>query len=436
MKNSAQHPNYSLTSIFRSATTALAIVIALAPAAVLTQSAQAQTFTVLHAFSGEAGGDEPQAGVTMDAAGNLYGTTYFGGRMGSPLCVDGCGTVFKLGKKGSGWILTPLYSFAGSDGAFPDGRVAIAHDGTLYGTTNEGGNSGCGGVGCGAVFQLKPPASAPKSALAPWTSTVLYTFTGSDGSHPQGDLTFDQPGNIYGTTAYGGADNIGVIYELTPAGGTWTESVLHSQSYAEGSYPQGGVIFDSSGNLYGVLAQGGQTQFGSVYELSPSGSNWTEQILFSFYEFVDGIYPKGGLLFDPSGNLYGTTSTGGSNDGGGTVFELTTAYGGWTYNTIYNLSGCGQCGPQDKLVMDAAGNLYGTTYGLGHDGYGSVFKLTPSNGGWTYTSLHDFTGGTDGALPEGRLIFDSNGNLYGTASQGGTGCSSLGCGVVYEITAQ
>src|SRR5208337_3687609 len=214
MTNSAQYQ--SCTSNLRSQPTAVALAMAIvfSLTVLVTQSAQAQTFTVLHAFSGEAGGDEPQAGVTMDAAGNLYGTTYLGGIFD---CPDGCGIVFKLGKKGSGWILTPLYSFVGgSDGAYPDGRVAIARDGTLYGTTNEEGNSGCGGIGCGTVFQLKPSASAPKSALAPWTHTVLYNFTGSDGAHPQGDLTFDRPGNIYGTTEYGGADNIGVIYELTP----------------------------------------------------------------------------------------------------------------------------------------------------------------------------------------------------------------------------
>src|SRR5271167_1701696 len=171
MTNSAQDRGWSLNLSFRPATAALAIAIVFALATVLTQSAQAQTFTVLHTFSGEAGGDEPQAGVTMDAAGNLYGTTYFGGIFD---CPDGCGIVFKLGKKGSGWILTPLYSFPGfSDGAFPYGRVAIAQDGTLYGTTNEAGNSGNG-----TVFQLKPSASAPKSALAPWTHTVLYNFTG------------------------------------------------------------------------------------------------------------------------------------------------------------------------------------------------------------------------------------------------------------------
>lgn len=227
----------------------------------------------------------------MDAAGNLYGTTSFGGIFD---CPDGCGTVFKLGKKGSGWVLMPLYNFlGGSDGFYADGRVAIARDGTLYGTTAEGGD------GSGTVFQLKPSPSAPKSALAPWTHTVLYSFTGSDGGHPQGDLTFDQSGNIYGTAEVGGADDDGVIYELTPAGGTWTETVLHSQRYGEGTNPQGGVIFDSSGSLYGVLGSAGQHDFGAAYELSPSGSNWTEQTLYSFYEFTAGIYPKGGLLLAP-----------------------------------------------------------------------------------------------------------------------------------------
>src|SRR5271165_760892 len=438
MTNSAQYQ--SCTSNLRSQPTAVALAMAIvfSLTVVVTQSAQAQTFTVLHAFSGGAGGNEPQAGVTMDAAGNLYGTTYIGG---TDACPDGCGIVFKLGKKGSGWILTTLYTFLGSgtDGAYPGGRVAIAQDGTLYGTTEYGGGrGGCSQNGCGTVFRLTPPPTACKAALCPWSESVLYAFAGpphNDGGAPQGDLTFDQSGNIYGTTGYGGADNYGVTYELTPAGGSWTETVLHSQSYSEGTYPQGGVIFDSSGNLYGVLHSGGQNGFGAVYELSPSGSNWTEQTLYSFVQFISGINPVGGLLIDPSGNLYGTTSTGGSNDGGGIVFEFTPASGGWTFNTIYNLSACGPCGPQDKLVMDAAGNLYGTTYGLGNEGYGSVFKLTPSNGNWTYTSLHDFTGGTDGAHPFGPIL-DANGNLYGTTASGGlANCDNgVGCGVVWEIT--
>ena len=148
--------------------------------------------------------------------------------------------------------------------------------------------------------------------------------------------------------------------------------------------------------------------------------------------FRSGNDPWAGLIIDPSGNLYGTT-TGGGSGSGGTVFELTPANVGWTFKTLYSFSGNGG-GPSDKLVMDAAGNLYGTTYIDGAYGYGTVFKLTPSNGGWTYTSLHDFTGGSDGANPISSLVFDANGNLYGTASQGGTGNCPGGCGVVFEIT--
>ena len=210
--------------------------------------------------------------------------------------------------------------------------------------------------------------------------------------------------------------------------------MLYSQGYGDDAYPQGGVVLDSSGNLYGVLSDGGQNGLGAVYQLSPSGSSWTEQTIYNFYEYVYGIVPVGGVLIDPSGNLYGTTATGGSMEGG-IVFELTPANGGWTFNTLYNFSGCRYCGPRDKLVMDAAGDLYRTTYSDGAYEMGSVFKLTLSKGAWTNTSLHDFTGGSDGGHPISSLVFDANGNLYGTTSGGGSlACSSGGCGVVFEIT--
>lgn len=170
-----------------------------------------------------------------------------------------------------------------------------------------------------------------------------------------------------------------------------------------------------------------------MFELSPSGSGWTENIIYRFQAGDDGSNPLSGLIMDSAANLYGSSTCAGQN-GGGAIFELTPFNGNWTLNVLYSLTGICNSGPRGELLMDGTGNLYGTTYTGGIFSFGSVFKLSPGDGGWTYTSLHDFTGGSDGAMPEGRLIFDSNGNLYGTASQGGTGCSSLGCGVVFEIT--
>ena len=426
MTSPEQHRIRILGTGPRASACALALAIGFVLTFAASRAAQAQTYNVIHSFSGGGDGAQPYAGLTMDAAGNLYGTTAQGG-------ANAGGTVFKLSKRGSNWVLTPLYSFAGlDDGLNPWGRVTIGKNGTLYGTTYNGGGSGGG-----TVFQLRPSSAAPKSALAPWSHTVLYDFYlsyGSDGCFPQGDLTLDGSGNIYGTTEQCGVNNNGITYKLTPSGSGWTESVLYSQPYGDQAYAQGGVIFDGAGNLYGVLSDGGQNGLGAVYQLSPSGSGWTEETLYNFFEYVYGVVPQGGLLIDASDNLYGTTVTGGSNEGG-IVFELKHGNGGWIFNTLYNLSGCRLCGPRDKLVMDAAGNLYGTTYGDGAYEMGSVFKLTPSNGGWNYTSLHDFTGGSDGGHPLSTLVFDANGDLYGTASGGGTlACSSSGCGVVFEIT--
>jgi len=409
----------NLQPSLRAAIAAFAIVFA--PITVATQAAQAQTFTVLHTFTGQGDGSTPLTGLTIDAAGNLYGTTVFRG-------AGGFGTVFKLRYSGFGWTLTPLYSFTGgADGGYPYGRVALASNGGLYGTTSIGGQ-GCSN-GCGTFFHLRPPPTAPKAALAPWDETVLYLFTGgSGGAYPEGDLTFDQSGNVYGTAGGGGFNDNGVIYELTPSGGGWTQTVLYTpQGDGAGADPVGGVVFDASGNLYGVFRLGGPNEVGAVYQLSPSGMGWTRQFLHSFSGGNDGEQPNGGLIIGPSGNLYGTTYLGGSGDAG-TVFELTPANGGWSFNTLYGLPGGQESGPEDKLVMDAAGNLYGTTFGGGTCKKGSVFKLTPSNGEWIYSDVHDFCNG-DGANPQSSVVFDTNGNLYGTASEGGNGY-----GVVWEIT--
>jgi uncharacterized repeat protein (TIGR03803 family) len=396
-----QRPGQRRTSAFclhLPATAVLAMAIAFV-AAVAGPAMQAQTFTPLHTFSGT-DGQEPIAGLTMDRAGNLYGTTYYGGA--------GFGTVFKLARKNSNWIFTPLYSFrGGTDGAFPGSRVVIGPDGTLYGTTEQGGSTGCYNSGCGTVYNLRPPASACKTALCPWTETVLYRFpdfNGGDGADPVGELTFDQAGNLYGATAAGGSSCCnGVVYKLTPSNGGWAENVIFNFQTSGGIVPAGGVIFDALGNLYGTTNQGGAHQFGTIYQLTPSGSGWAETVLHSFQSSSDGSY-SADLIFDSSGNLYGATFDDGPN-GGGTVYQLTPSGGSWNFNLLYGFTGDGFGGQLGgKLALDAAGNVYGgTIYGGAFDA-GTVFKLSPSGSGWLYTSLHDFhTFGNDGEFANGSL---------------------------------
>jgi uncharacterized repeat protein (TIGR03803 family) len=431
-----QYPTWNFVINPRPRVAALALAIVLALALAVPEMAQAQTYTVLHAFNYRVDGEYPVAGLTIDAAGNLYGTTSTGGNGG-----HGRGTVFKLKHAGSGWVLNVLHTFSGgSDGDGPQGRVALARDGTLYGTTMIGGGGGCLSFGCGTVFHLMPPPSAPKSVLTPWNVTIIHSFNGTDGFEPQGDLTFDQAGNIYGTTLYGGATECnssgligcGTVYELTPSGGGWTETVLYApQDQGDGTEPVDGVVFDPSGNLYGAFQSNGPFNWGLIYQLSHSGSGWTEQPAYVFSGGSGGGVPEAGLIADAAGNLYGTTRFGGSG-GCGTVFQLTPSGGGWSLNTLYTFPGPPDgCGPEAKLIMDAAGSLYGTTMFGGKafgGGAGTVFKLTPRDGNWTYTLLHDFTG--DGAYPMSSLVFDANGNMYGTTTHGGPSDE----GVVFEIT--
>jgi uncharacterized repeat protein (TIGR03803 family) len=389
----------------------------------LTSAAQAQTFQVIYTFNAYGQGGYVPEGVTLDAAGHLFGTTLNGGAYGA-------GTVYQMKRSGSNWLFQPIHSFArGSDGSAPLARVVFGPDGSLFGTTTNGGNDGCDGVGCGTVFKLSPSATACRTALCPWAETVLYAFLASgDGIEPgSGDLVFDRAGNIYGTTQSGGSSGAGTVYELTPVGGGWTERVLWSFAGLDGAWPVAGVVFDGAGNLYGTTFVGG-AGYGVVFQLTPSGSGWTENVLYTFHNGNDGREPFGGVIFDPSsGNLYGATS-GAGQWGGGTIFELSpSSGGGWTYSVLYSFTGGG--GPTTALSTDGAGNIYGTTEFDGAYGNGNVFKLTNTGSGWTYQSLHDFTGGADGQRADSIVAFDGAGNLYGTTAYGGSGY-----GVVWEIT--
>jgi uncharacterized repeat protein (TIGR03803 family) len=426
MTTTPQHSTSVLSSSLGGAALAVALICALT--LVLMQRAQAQTFSVIHNFTGGVDGATPWAGVTIDQGGNLYGTASEGG-------ADGNGTVFKLSREGSGWILTPLHSFTGgSDGSTPLARVVFRPDGKLYGTTEQGG------AGPGTVFSLAPPPTACKTALCPWTETVLHAFEGGDdGTFPGGgDVVFDRAGNLYGTTSYGGSGyqpycqefGCGTAYKLSRSNGGWSKTVIYEFYTGPTATPYGGVILDSSGNLYGTTEGGGTADSGTVYQFTPDNGSWSQTVLYTFLGQNDGGGPWGGLLPDGSGNFYGATAYEGVY-GGGTAFKLSLVGGNWTYNVLYSFSGTG---PQATLTMDAAGNLYGTTEGDGAYGYGSVFKLTPSNGSWIYTSLHDFTGGMDGQNPVSNVTFDASGNLYGTALEGGGSACEYGCGDVWEIT--
>ena len=425
------NPSQKLSSrlALRAAATALVIVLALTVAT--TPAAQAQTFTVVHAFTGGADGGNPFAGLTADRAGNFYGTTAYGGHTGGNCGGGVCGTVFKVARAGNGWVLTPLYAFlGGSDGMTPEARVVFGPDGSLYGTTS-----------IYTVFNLKPPATRPASVFSPWTEKTLYEFSGgSDGVFPEGDLTFDQAGNVYGGVFAGGGgpcyEGCGNIYKLSPSNGGWTETTVYGfQGIPDGSGPTAGVIFDGEGNLYGTTFEGGTYGYGTVFRLRPSGSGWIEDILHSFQSSDGGYYPGAGLIWDGAGNLYGSTTDGPGSSG--VIFELSPSNGGWTYTVLAQIPSSYEGGPKAPLVMDQAGNLYGTIDGYCEYCWGAVFKLTHGSGGWTFTSLHDFTGGSDGGHPYSNLVFDANGNLYGTASNGGPvndKCQYQSCGIVFEIT--
>ena len=407
----------------------------LATGILVAPGAQAQTFRVIHSFTAGADGAVPFAGLTMDRAGRLYGTTNGGG--------FDFGSVFRIAEFGSSWILSPLLDFrAPSNGQSPDATVVLGPDGNLYGTTSAGGLSYCSGggnQGCGVVFKLQPPARACVSVNCSWTETVLYRFLGlpNDGWLPASQLTFDSAGNIYGNTQYGGTGDCanlgcGLVFKLSRSGGGWTETVIYNfQAGNDGYYPEGGLLLDSAGNLYGT-AYGGSGGKGIVYELSPSTGGWALSVLYSF-NGSEGNGPEGPLVADPAGNLYGITASGGSADEG-TVFRLTQP-GTWTYELLYSFPSYSVGGqPNGGLAIDSAGNLYGTTYGGGAYRDGIAFKVTHTHSGWVETTLHDFNS-SDGVTPNGSPVINSSGNLYGTAALGGstTGCYT-GCGTVWEIT--
>jgi uncharacterized repeat protein (TIGR03803 family) len=414
MTGSAQSRSWILRTWRGAAGTALALAVALGSGMVASQAARAQTFTVLYNFTGSADGANPYAGLLLDTAGNLYGTTTVGGSSNQ-------GTVFEVDTNGTE---TVLHSFSGADGISPYAGVIMDAKGNLYGTTQNGG-TGCSGTGCGTVFELTPKAGG-------WTETVLYKFTGSktDGADPSGTLIQDLKGTLYGTTQIGGTTGVfGTVFRVSKAG---TETLLHSfaGSPSDGAFPYlAGVLMDTKGNLYGDTFEGGDTQSGggAAYKLSKGGKL---TVRHSFGSFPDGFEAMGTLVMDKLGNLYGTTYRGGSS-GYGSVWKVSKK---GKETVLHSFAGGASDGawPEAGVILDAAGNLYGvTTAGgsgtaCGKYACGTVFELNTKG---VLTVLHSFTG-ADGDYPIGGLILDSKGNLYGTAVYGGSG----GAGTVWKLT--
>jgi uncharacterized repeat protein (TIGR03803 family) len=430
------------------------------------------TEKVLYTFQGTGDGVEPIGGVVRDAKGNLYGTTRFNFQSSGP--PTGFGLVYQLTPTKSGEFKEKvIYAFQGEvvDGQSPQSSVVFDAAGNLYGTAD-------GGLfGCGIVYKLAPAQKGP------WTETIIHQFNAfeghNDGCAPVGSLIFDKAGNLYGTTSQGGGgttdtfctNGCGTVFKLVPnKDGSWTETILHALHKGGGGSPDGqnpfdSVVFDNTGNLYGTTLAGGPDDLGTVFKLTPATSGkWTETLLFKFHDLVnnppDGASPMAGVVLDPSGNLYGTTLGGGGGaGGGGVVFKLTRGSDGKFKESVIHRFSLSKSGFQDGmmpaggLIMDSAGNLFGTTFlGGGHneplcqiagqqvfEGCGTIFKLTPTaNGKWKERFLHAFQGDTDGGFPEpDHLTMDAAGNLYGTASAGGklvqsqNGFNSFG--VVFEI---
>jgi uncharacterized repeat protein (TIGR03803 family) len=366
----------------------------------------------LYVFPGGRRGDQPQTGVVFDKAGHLYGTTYYGGAYG-------WGTVFELKHSQNDWQQEVLYSFmGGSDGSNPTGNLLIDDAGNLYGTTLYGGTgAGCqqGSYECGTVFEVVRSDQG-------WKHSVLYSFCPavgcSDGSAPSG-LSFDKAGNLYGTTGEGGggcpSSGCGTVYELTRSNRGWTETVLHAFSQSgDGFSPGVGVTLDNLGNVYGTTSAGGTSDWGIVFELKRTKTQWTELVLYSFAPGYGGA--NGGLTLGAAGVIFGTTQGG--------VFELRRSHGRWNETMYYPAEGA-----NPKLVLDKTGALYGTAILGGAWGNGFVFRMHREKQ-WQIQLLHSFVGGSDGANPAAGLILGADGKLYGTTS------SSYGSqygGTVFQI---
>jgi uncharacterized repeat protein (TIGR03803 family) len=421
---------------------------------------------VLYSFQGGTDGAYPSGGVVSDKQGNLYGATQQGGGTNcSPMAA--CGTVYQLvppAKKGDPWTENVLHVFQGkqhNDGEFPSGGVIADAVGNIYGTSSYGGTGDCVllGIkgGCGTVFELSPPQTKGDK----WTYTILYSFKGGkDGYLPFGDLVFDSAGNLYGATYFGGGKGTtcnpyyqycGTVFRMSPPkikGGAWTEKVLHRfAGGADGANPSGGLVLGNTGVVYGTTSTGGNSGCKTTYSVGcgtafalkhskKTRGAWTEMMLHRFTGGDDGGSPTGGLIFDAKGALYGTGG-GGAHQAQGVVFRLMSTSGGrWDDTTVYDFPSNEVCGasPLAGVVFDAEGSLYGTASEGGAVGGGTIYRLRPlEENSWACGVLYNFNGAPDGSFPASVLIFDAAGNLYGTTRYSGSGqaCGNYGCGTVF-----
>jgi uncharacterized repeat protein (TIGR03803 family) len=415
------------------------VALAIFATILLCPTASTQTFAVIHNFGGPGisvgvplDGANPYAGLVFDSQGNLYGTTARGGLM---FCLlDGCGMVFELKPhSGADWSEKVLTFF--EDGGTPVAPVVFDRRGNVYGT-----------FAChqdcfnryGGVFELIPRANGG------WTQVTLTDpFEFRECQNGVCGVAFDNTGHLYGTSQESSDSQGGVAFSLNhPSVSSWYPLILYSFTGGDdGGGPSIEFSFDGSNNIYGTTYSGGAYGNGTVFKLTQNGrgSGWVESVLYSFQGGSDGANPNGGVVFDAEGNLYGTTVNGGTA-AAGTVFKLMPqSNGSWSETVLYSFqSGSDATNPGGPLTFDGAGDLYGVAPGGAH-GHGAVFKLTRSSGGhWNESLVYSFTGGLDGDSPSGGVIFDSAGNLYGTTVYGGAypTCSDEPyCGgVAYEIT--
>jgi len=380
----------------------------------------ASTAKLIYSFAGSGDGEYTDTELVMDSAGNLYGTSVQGG-------IYGGGTVFQVTPAG---VHTVLYDFTGgADGGEPYKGVTLDAQGNLYGTAVTGGGGSCEG-GCGVTFKLSNSGGV-------WTQSVIHTFTGGkDGSGPGSPVAIDEQGNVYGTTPTGGANGMGVVYQLRPgATGGWTLRVIHT--FTGGSDGGGGsasrLMIDATGNLYGVCTVGGTNGFGTVYKMSSVQGKWQFTTLYAFKDQPDGALPYGGVISDKAGNLYGTTYYAGVHDLG-TVYKLTHSNGTWTESVLYSFKGgTDGASPISSLVADAAGNLYGTTSDGGAAACvcGVIFKLTRgATGKWTESVAYRFPGMPQPGFAYNGMVAGSTGTFYGATVHGGSGND----GAIYQFT--
>jgi uncharacterized repeat protein (TIGR03803 family) len=384
--------------------------------------ARATTTDVIYSFAGDEDGEYTDTDLVMDASGNIYGTSVQGGDFGS-------GTVWRLSPSGSAWVHTVLYSFTGAaDGGEPYKGVTLDAEGNLYGTAVTGGSGSCEG-GCGVAYKLTNTGGT-------WTQAVIHAFTGGDdGSGPGAGLTIGDDGDVYGMAPTGGALGLGTIYRMHPKkSGKWALDVIHTfTGGADGIGGSAGRLVFRGRHLYGAATAGGVNGQGTVYELTPARTGeWGFRTIYSFKGQPDGGFPYGGLLFDALGNLYGTTYYAGAN-GLGCVYQLAPRHGGeWKEAVLYSFKGGSDGeGSIGNLVFDQTGNLYGTTSEGGTSGDGVIFMLAPlSRHKWHETVVHSFAGPPDGAFAYNGMVGDGAGNFYGATVHGGADDE----GAIYAFT--